>query len=73
MRLSYLSFTYLDPLVRQCISIFSKIAAPEMEAGLTRLRIDIESGAWAKRYAALADKDALDLGYRLVIGRRGAS
>jgi SAM-dependent methyltransferase len=64
---------YLDPLVRQCISIFSKIAAPEMEAGLTRLRIDIESGAWAKRYAAIADKDALDLGYRLVIGRRGAS
>ena len=39
------------------------------ERGLTALARDLESGAWAARHADLADRMALDLGYRLVIAR----
>jgi hypothetical protein len=60
---------YFDPLVRQGISTFSKITSLDMHAGLARLQGDIESGAWASRYATIVDRDALDLGYRLLVGR----
>jgi SAM-dependent methyltransferase len=61
---------YLDPLVRGSISTFSKIG--NIDANLTRLESDIESGAWAERYPSLQDLTAIDLGYRLVIARKPA-
>jgi hypothetical protein len=60
---------YLDPLVRECISTFSKMAADDMDRELARLHTDLESGVWASRHAALDDLDVLDVGYRLVVGR----
>lgn len=60
---------YLDPRVRQSISLFSKTSSVDINMALPRLQTDIESGAWATRYASIASKDSLDLGYRLVIGR----
>jgi SAM-dependent methyltransferase len=59
---------YAHPNVRAGISSFSKIPAAEAEQGLARLKSDLESGAWAKRYAAIQDLQALDIGYRLIIG-----
>jgi SAM-dependent methyltransferase len=59
---------YLDPLVRGSISTFSKIG--NVEANLTRLESDIESGTWHRRYSSLQDLTAVDLGYRLVIARK---
>lgn len=56
---------YLDPLVRGSISTFSKIG--NIDANLTRLELDIESGIWERRYSSLKDLTAVDLGYRLVI------
>jgi hypothetical protein len=37
------------------------------DAGLERLRHDIETGEWDRRYADLLALDAYDAGYRLVI------
>jgi SAM-dependent methyltransferase len=59
---------YLDPLVREGISTFSKIG--NIDANLTRLESDLESGTWERRYSSLHDLTAVDLGYRLVIARK---
>jgi SAM-dependent methyltransferase len=56
---------YLDPLVRESISTFSKIG--NIDSPLARLEKDIESGVWDERYADLRHLDALDLGYRLLV------
>lgn len=58
---------YLDANVRQGISTFSKIG--NVDSQLARLKSDIESGAWERRYASLLGLDALDLGYRILIAR----
>ncbi len=55
----------LDPAVRAATSTFAKIRA--VESGLARLREDLESGAWSRRYAHLLVHEALDVGYRLVM------
>jgi SAM-dependent methyltransferase len=55
---------YLDPAVRAGMSTFSKIGA--VESGLERLKHDLTSGEWARRYGELLQRDAVDLGYRLV-------
>lgn len=56
---------YLSPSVRRAISTFEKMA--DVEAGVGRLRQDLESGEWHRRYKTLLALDSLDLGYRLVI------
>ncbi|GAB5468680.1 MAG: class I SAM-dependent methyltransferase [Rhodospirillales bacterium] len=58
---------YLDPRIRAAISSFWKIG--EVSARLERLARDLDSGAWARRYADLLDLEACDLGYRLVVTR----
>jgi SAM-dependent methyltransferase len=59
---------YLDPMVRQSISTFSKIG--NIDRQLARLESDIASGAWEQRYRGLMDLEALDLGYRILISMR---
>ncbi len=59
---------YLDPIVRGNISTFSKIGS--IDSQLARLKGDIESGAWQRRYPSLEGLGTLDLGYRIVIARR---
>jgi SAM-dependent methyltransferase len=58
---------YLDPIVRESISTFSKIG--NVDSQLARLKRDIVSGAWEQRYASLMDLKALDLGYRILISQ----
>lgn len=62
---------YLDPLIRESISTFSKIG--NVDSPLARLERDIDSGAWDHRYSSLQNLGVLDLGYRLVIARSLAS
>jgi SAM-dependent methyltransferase len=59
---------YLDEGVRGGISAFAPLSnlAPRLE----RLRADLESGQWELKNAELLGLEELDLGYRLVIGRR---
>jgi SAM-dependent methyltransferase len=55
---------YLDPHIRSGSSSFWAIRA---DAGLEKLRRDLDSGEWERRYAGLLACDAYDAGYRLVI------
>lgn len=54
---------YLDAERRSAISSFGRIDA---EAGIAKLRADIECGRWAERNRAILGHEAMDLGYRLV-------
>jgi SAM-dependent methyltransferase len=62
---------YLDPTVRSNISVFQLLAPQDVDRAIARLAADLESGAWHERHADLLDRDALDLGYRLVVARPG--
>lgn len=55
---------YLDDRVRAAMSSFWAIG--DIPDGLERLKADLKSGAWEKRYAHLLDLQELDCGYRLV-------
>lgn len=56
---------YLDARIRSGSSSFW--ALPDLEAGLARLRRDLESGRWHARYAHLERLTQYDAGYRLVV------
>lgn len=58
---------YLDPGVRQSTSGFSVIDQDAVRQGVRRLRDDLISGAWDRRYGELRQMDELDAGLRLVI------
>jgi len=62
---------YLDPGVRGAISSFSRIS--DVEARVTHLRRDLEDGAWHRRHGHLLELSELDLGYRLITARTGAT
>ncbi|HKW92115.1 MAG TPA: methyltransferase domain-containing protein, partial [Methylomirabilota bacterium] len=57
---------YLDAAVRGAMSTFTRI---DTERGVARLRSDLADGTWRRRHGALIERDALDLGYRMVIAR----
>lgn len=58
---------YLDPTVHPGISTFHLLEPAVLQRGLAALAADLESGEWDRRYAELLGRDALDLGYRLVV------
>ena len=58
---------YLDPRVRDGISVFRLMPQAEVDEAIGRLRADLESGAWARNNADLLDREQLDLGFRLVV------
>ncbi len=57
---------YLDPEVRSCMSAFA-LAEPEwIESRIERLRKDITSGDWDRRYGSIRRERQFDAGYRLL-------
>lgn len=62
---------YLDPEVRASISGFSRIDPGETAALVERLRRDLETGEWERRFGHLRSFSELDLGYRLVVAGIG--
>ncbi|HEY2751710.1 class I SAM-dependent methyltransferase [Phenylobacterium sp.] len=56
---------YLDARVRSGSSSFWAIG--DAESGLKKLRRDLETGEWERRYAELLSLDEYDAGYRLVV------
>jgi hypothetical protein len=56
---------YLDAHIRSGSSSFWALGSAE--PGLQRLRQDLDTGAWERRYADLLALDAYDAGYRLVV------
>jgi SAM-dependent methyltransferase len=55
---------YLDARMRSGSSSFSAIG--DVDKGLQRLRRDLETGEWERRYAELLTQESYDAGYRLV-------
>jgi SAM-dependent methyltransferase len=62
---------YLVPAVRASISGLALLDPELVESAVRRLARDLESGAWAERYADLLGLEALDCGYRLVVAELG--
>jgi SAM-dependent methyltransferase len=56
---------YLHPYIRSGSSSFFAIG--DAEAGLRKLKRDLERGEWDRRYADLLARDEYDAGYRLVM------
>jgi SAM-dependent methyltransferase len=61
---------YLDAGVRGAISTFTKLA--DVESGLARLRADLADGTWERRHGHVRGREAVDLGYRLIVAERPA-
>jgi SAM-dependent methyltransferase len=57
---------HLDPGVRRASSIWHLLPPSTVDSGLARLREDLESGEWDRRYGQLRAQPALDIGLRLV-------
>lgn len=63
---------YLDPRVRAGISTFARLDATVVARTLGALERDLDSGAFWDRHADLVERDAVDLGYRLIVAGTGA-
>jgi SAM-dependent methyltransferase len=61
---------YLDPAVRAGISMLARVDDAVLRPSLDRLAADLDSGAWHERQTGLLRRDALDLGYRLLIAEQ---
>lgn len=57
---------YLDETVQAGMSMLALTPKAALQEGLSRLREDLDTGAWRTRYPDLLDRSHLDLGYRLV-------
>jgi hypothetical protein len=57
---------YLDPTLLPGNSAFTALPPEVLKRGLDKLRNDLDSGAWRRRYGGLLSRDELDVGYRLV-------
>jgi SAM-dependent methyltransferase len=60
---------YLDPRVRQNISVFALLPERHVEDAIGRLARDLDSGAWEERHADLLALEELDVGCRVVVTR----
>jgi len=58
---------YLDAGVRAAISTLSLLPHKVIEPAMRRLKDDLESGAWKRRYGDLLEQESLDFGYRLIV------
>jgi SAM-dependent methyltransferase len=57
---------YLDAHVRAGTSVWNRLPAEVVAGVLGRLRSDLESGAWDRRYGHLRTRSELDCGLRLI-------
>ena len=58
---------YCDPIVQAGMSWLAMLTDAERSAGAERLRGDLESGEWQRRYGHLLEHETYDAGYRLAI------
>lgn len=58
---------YLDAGVRGAMSSFTRIG--HVEARLSKLEDDLESGRWSDRHEDILQEESLDAGYRIVVWR----
>ncbi len=58
---------YLDPRVREGISVFAQLSAGEVAEGIAALRDDLDSRRWHDTHRELLERSELHLGYYVVI------
>jgi SAM-dependent methyltransferase len=58
---------YLDPRIRNSISVFHRLPQTEVSDAMERLRSDLDDGVWEERYSDLRAALELDVGLRLVV------
>jgi SAM-dependent methyltransferase len=58
---------YLDPVVRAGMSGFALLEPDVVDRGVARLKSDLESGEWERRFGHIMSLDALDVCYRLLV------
>ena len=58
---------YLDPAIRAGMSGFALLDQDVVDRGVARLKSDLESGEWERRFGDIMSLDALDVCYRLVV------
>jgi SAM-dependent methyltransferase len=58
---------YLDPQVRAGVSTFQVVDPKRISDALSRLKDDLRSGEWERRHGGLRAREAMDLGYRLLV------
>jgi SAM-dependent methyltransferase len=63
---------YLDAEVRFGMSGFHSLDEATTEAGVERLRADLASGEWERRFGHLRELQEMDLGYRLLVAGGGS-
>jgi SAM-dependent methyltransferase len=61
---------YLDPAARLATSPWHDLPEPVVDRALARLRKDLDSGDWQRRYGSLITLDELDVGLRLITAVR---
>jgi ubiquinone/menaquinone biosynthesis C-methylase UbiE len=60
---------YLDPQVRAGISAFAVRDQARIAEGADRLKADLASGDWLRRYGHVLEQKTYEAGYRFVVGR----
>jgi SAM-dependent methyltransferase len=58
---------YLDPRVRAGMSGFALLEQDVVDRGVARLKSDLESGDWERRFGHIRALEALDVCYRLLV------
>ncbi len=62
---------YLDPTIRSASSTFASLPRDKVEPGIERLRRDLASGDWQRKYGDLLSRERVDYGYRLIVAGEG--
>ncbi|MFN5321739.1 MAG: SAM-dependent methyltransferase, partial [Planctomycetota bacterium] len=58
---------YLEADVQATISTLAQLPPSIISPALNKLRSDLESGAWHKRYSHLLTEESMDFGYRIIV------
>jgi hypothetical protein len=64
---------YLDEGVRESMAVFKRLDPTETQTGLERLAGDLATHRWHARHSDLLAREALDLGYRLLVAELESS
>ena len=62
---------FLDPAVRRSQSAWGFVGEAAIERGMTRLRADLDSGAWERRYGTLRTQPEFTGSLRLIVAHPG--
>jgi hypothetical protein len=58
---------YLNAEIRNGISDFSLMNEVDLASGLAKLKTDLQSGEWERRYGFLRTQESYDIGYQFIV------